>query len=1559
MPDDPYVGPRPFEKGDRRIFFARYREANELLSLVTAHPAVLLYARSGAGKSSLLNAGLIPLLEEDGFQVLPTARVHLAVSAGSDPTTLANVFAYSILLSLGAQDPHRPLEEHLARPAVAGYEEPQLPRVVIIDQFEELFTAFPERWRDRQALFEQLGGALAQDSRLRLVLAMREDYIAELDPYVSALPEKLRTRFRLEPLRESGALEAVTGPLRNRPRQFATGVAESLVTSLLAVKSASGERVRGEFVEPVQLQVVCRKLWRSLEGTASPAITHEDVLRFGDVDQALAEFYEQVVRDTSAKHGLKEGFLRRWFEQVLITPLQTRGSVFQGRDATGGVPNSVVADLEREHLITGERRGRARWYELTHDRLIEPIRASNQAWLLARSGSEQTRRRLEERAARWADRGRSADEHLDEGELTEAERWLGHPDAAELGFSEQLRSFVAASRSALEAATRRKELAQVQALMVEQQKRADAEEQRAREQQRRAEAEAQRAQEQQQKIEVQRRGARLLRRGLVLLGALLLVVMCVALFAIRERARAQSQAGVARLAGAREAAQRRIADEQRAVAEKLRDRAVTTAMMEEKLAVAASKATAGEAAQRKRAELAFAAAQRARQVVEQQRASLATALSQEKAAHEEAIVARKQAEAEQAKAITTLSELNASLHETADAKTAAALSREAAGLYKRGDLERAVEIHEEALRYYHDTKDRKGEADTNLRVGQIQSDLNRDKEALIAFQRALELFVASNNPAGEAEVLASVGGLDVKTSSLAEALTSYDQSLALYRRIGDRSGQARALQARGEIFHALGRTTEASRDLEESLLLARNSGSRNAEIAALRELGEIYREAGELQRSLSFQQRSLLIASAAEDRVGQAQTLVGLGKTLRLVGDRQAALDHLSQALQIFVTLNDRSGMAVVLNDLGGVYEDLGDNERARQNVQEALVLSRAIGNRRSQTTALRTLGHLDVALGRSEEARGLFREALSMSYSSGDLRSELSVLIDVGEDAYRHREYSQAAEMFERALGIAQTLLDRSAEASARHGMARVRREEGRLDEAENYCQVAVEIMETLRASIASPSLRDSFSGSVREYYDTYIDILMLLHWQRPKAGFANRALEASERSRARGLLDALTEDFTALLKGADPTSLERERSLSTQLNEKASLRYALRSQPKSSDQLALLDKDIDALISDYHSVEAQLRAGNPRWTELARPRSLSVSEIQRGLLDKDTVMLEFHLGMERSYLWAVTSDEAEVFKLPSRGEINKMLYDYLLLSLTSDREANVSVSEKLLRPASLLLTRPRLVIIPDGRLSWLPFAALLDPTSPPGGFQPLVISHEIVLAPSASVLAQLRRRKPQRSSNRALAVVGDPVSASGDLPTSQKRTPGMAREVEALAFLAQLSREVKIAVGHNANRSLVISGELRQYSILHFSNNVFLDTKHPELSSLVLSPTEIRGRSIPGLVNAYEIKRLALSADLVVLSGSTIGKGAIDEGSIGLASAFLEAGVPAVVGSLWSVDDFAVAELMTLFYRHLLKEGMSPSKALSTAQSEMQRSARWSASSYWAGFILQGDWR
>ena len=428
---NPYIGPRSFTRKERELFFGRDLEARELLSLVISERLVLFYAQSGAGKSSLVNTSLVPGLEENGRAVLPMGRVSGELPAGV--AEVDNIFVFNLLVHLdqSGTDPARfarmrlsDFLSNLSSPDGQTYsfdpqeqaeaelidEEESPICVLIIDQFEEIITTHPDRWLDRADFFRQLDQAMQEDPQLSVMLTLREDYVAALEPYTPLLADRMRARFYMERMNRDSALLAIRRPAEKHGKPFAKDAAETLVDNLSLLRSARSKEPRpGQYVEPVQLQVVCFQLWQNLfvgqeKDCQETEISKEHIKSAGNIDNALADFYEHALAEILQKCKVSEVVLRRWFDHKLITEAGTRGTVFQGHDSTAGMANEVAQLLEDQFLLRTESRSGASWYELVHDRFVDPILQANRQWWQEQSA-------LLRDAQAWAD-GNKKDKSL-------------------------------------------------------------------------------------------------------------------------------------------------------------------------------------------------------------------------------------------------------------------------------------------------------------------------------------------------------------------------------------------------------------------------------------------------------------------------------------------------------------------------------------------------------------------------------------------------------------------------------------------------------------------------------------------------------------------------------------------------------------------------------------------------------------------------------------------------------------------------------------------------------------------------------------------------------------------------------------------------------------------------------------------------------------------------------------------------------------------------------------------------------------------------------------------
>ncbi|MBW4663474.1 MAG: CHAT domain-containing protein [Chroococcus sp. CMT-3BRIN-NPC107] len=725
------------------------------------------------------------------------------------------------------------------------------------------------------------------------------------------------------------------------------------------------------------------------------------------------------------------------------------------------------------------------------------------------------------------------------------------------------------------------------------------------------------------------------------------------------------------------------------------------------------------------------------------------------------------------------------------------------------------------------------------------------------------------------------------------------------------------------------------------------------------------------------------------DRTQEGQTLDNIGSVYRLSGDYRQALDYYNQALAVRRASGDFFREFSTLTGVIRTYESLKDYPKALESANTALTIARSQKIPFAEASALALMGRVYLAAGDYLRALEVSNAALKTWQQLGIRVAAAPTLDNIGKTYNAQANYPSAIASYNNALRVWQSIGDKSGVAESLYNIANSERARGNFPQAQTQIKAAISVVETLRTKIASKELRATYFASVQKYYEFYTDLLMQWHKKEPKAGHDAEALEVSDRARARSLLEILTEANADIRKGIEPQLLTKQRELQTKLNIAETQRVNVLSAKPTLEQAAAVDKQVSELLKQYQDLQAQIRTTSPQYAALTQPQALKITQIQK-LLDPDTLLLEYSLGEKRSYLWAVTANSLTSYELPSQSEIETIAKQYYQL-VTDKRfglrrqnlaKAGDNLSNILLKPVAKQIGKKRLVIVSDGALQYVPFAALPVPN---GNNTPLLVEHELVSLPSASTIDVLRRelmgRKP---APKTVAIFADPVFTTDDArlktatstPLTDKnsplqrsanqagvtftRLPGTRLEAEQILALVPPS-ETSHTFDFKSDRAAVTSPNLSQYRIIHFATHGILNSINPELSGVVLSLVNEKGVPQNGFLRLNEIYNLNLPAELVVLSACQTGLGeqVRGEGVLGLTRGFMYAGAPRVVVSLWSVDDRATAELMSKFYTAMLKKGLKPAAALRAAQIELWKQDKWESPYYWAAFGLQGEWR
>jgi CHAT domain-containing protein/uncharacterized protein HemY len=965
----------------------------------------------------------------------------------------------------------------------------------------------------------------------------------------------------------------------------------------------------------------------------------------------------------------------------------------------------------------------------------------------------------------------------------------------------------------------------------------------------------------------------------------------------------------------------------------------------------------------------------------------------------------------------------------------------------------AIRKYEDALEYWKSIGEKRAEIAINLSIGEVYFEIAEVQKSLEHFNKAIALSSEAEDTWGEGTALNKAATaqvfqgnshksfeLSMKALNLgnnindhkikAEALYNlgltynfwgdkqkslsfYFESLPLWKSWEDRRGKAKTLMRIGLAYSDLSETENALGYFNQSLDIWRDLDSRREEGQVLTAIARLYSKLDRKQDALNLYNHSKDISHQSGDRLGEAMILNGLGYVYSEMGEKQKALEYYNNALRLYQAANIRNAEGGQLLKIGEIYFNLGDTDKALSYYQQALPIIRSAGDSRFESSALRYLGMLSESQRKYQEAINYYNQALSISQAGRDRRQEAYLLNDIGQIHEKRGKWQKALDCFDKALPLNIAADDRQGQSLTIYNIARTERRRGNFEASRSRINDSLNIIESLRAKVSSQDLRTSYFASIHRRYEFYIDLLMEENKRRPSDNFSAIALETSERARSRTFLELLPEVRANIRNGIPRNLLEQEQSLQRLLNDKAERQTRLLESKHTNEDIEKIAKEIKHLATRYDQVKAQIRSKSPHYAALTQPQPASLKEIQ-GLLDDDTLLLEYALGEEHSYLWAVTPTRLKSYELPRRAEIEKAarpLYDLL-----SPPDGSVSLPEKqreaehwrlarklsdlILKPVAKELGNNRLLIVADGVLQYIPLGALPIPTDRSGkashprtpGYVPLVAEHEIVYLPSASTLAVLRRETANRQpAPKAVAVLANPVfdaedkrvlQALGKLPNapaeqvasndpivspgltrgggSLARLPGTMREARAIEAMTALAERL-VATGFEANRNLATSPTLSQYRIIHFATHGILDRDNPELSAIVLSLVDRQGRRQDGYLRLHDIYNLNLPAELVVLSAcdTGLGKEFKGEGLVGLTRGFMYAGASRVMASLWKVEDEPTGKLMEYFYQAMLKERLPAAAALRKAQIELQKDERWRAPYYWAAFTLQGEWR
>lgn len=929
-----------------------------------------------------------------------------------------------------------------------------------------------------------------------------------------------------------------------------------------------------------------------------------------------------------------------------------------------------------------------------------------------------------------------------------------------------------------------------------------------------------------------------------------------------------------------------------------------------------------------------------------------------------------------------------------------------------GDYPRAVESFEQALLLARELENPEMEGLALANLGVVYQSVGEYQKAVDFFQEALILAQATGNQEGTANTLMGLGNVYLNWADYPQAVEYYQQSLVLARELANQRIEGNALVNLGVAYKQMGEWIQAQEYYEQALSIARQVGNPVGESLALNNLGEVYLNQGNYPRAQEFYQQSLIIARRIGNQAEEGLVLNNLGKVYQNLGEYPQAEDYYQQSLGIARKIGNRQGEGNALGNLATVALNQGNYPQAQDYYEQCLVIFEALGNQTAVGTTLLGLGNVELRLGEYGQAQLYYERSLQIAREIGNQQGEGDTLLGLANTAFNQgdfseaiafyeqslqikqilgeqagvansflglgviygnlneypksqeflqqslalqrqigskagvantlnnlgvvemflQNYSQAQALFEESLMIYREIGDKSGEGSVLYNLGYLHDITRDYNQAEDYLFAAIQVKESLR-----PGLTDAQKISFFEQEKASYELLqkVLVRQNKPEL-----ALEVSERGRARAFVELLAQRFT------EPTDLE----LNIFAPNLAQIRQIAAEQNATIVQYSQVHDNLYKIGIDRRWEESELYIWviepsgkvtfrrtdlKPLWEE----QNSGVSELIATARCFGNLICRRNITVVRNSrgIPEVRTDRPAAVNPPSSPPVP-----------TGDRHFQ-KLHQLLIQPiADLLPTDPnkRVIFIPHDSLFLVPFPALQQPDG-----RYLIEQHTIITAPSIQVLeftraasTDLERANPTAEPEDIL-IVGNPLMP---FVGGERLSSLLGAEEEAIAIGELLN--VSPVIGEAATKSTVVKKMLGS-RIIHLATHGSFDSENPLDGWLALTPEG----SDNGLLTVAEIFGLNLNTELIVLSACDTGRGKITgDGVVGLSRAFISAGTPSVLVSLWQVPDNSTAVLMQEFY-HQLQEGEDKAQAL--RQAMLTTMKEFPNPIDWAGFTLMGE--
>ena len=745
-------------------------------------------------------------------------------------------------------------------------------------------------------------------------------------------------------------------------------------------------------------------------------------------------------------------------------------------------------------------------------------------------------------------------------------------------------------------------------------------------------------------------------------------------------------------------------------------------------------------------------------------------------------------------------------------------------------------------------------------------------------------------------------------------IDNHKQDLCIAKELADRAGEALAHCNLGNAYRCLGDFKQAIKYHEQHLSICKELSDRSGEGGAYGNLGIAYDSLGDFKRAIDYHKKDLSIAIELGQRDGEGRAYGNLGNAYQNLGDFKQAIDYYKKDIAIAKELGDRAGQGVSYGNIGSAYHSMGDYEKAVDYQKQSLSIAIELGEKAGEGRSYGNLGDTYHSLGDFKRAIDYHKQDLSIAKELGDRAGEGVSYGNLGNAYQSLGDFEQAIEYHKKHLSITKELGQRDGEGAAYYSLGCDLALSGALHEAIDYYRSSVKLYNKVRDLLQSEDKwKITFRNACKNTYTALWRTLLLL-------GKVEEALCVAEQGRAQTLMDLMKLQYDCELQGSG--SIEATVAVSDMLSDKT----------KQTVFVALEGKTINLWVL-CKGRNVQFRQKKVEREEavafLERLRNDAFREIQTGVrVTCENRSLDEHIN-----------------KLLSSNEI---VQETVKASL-SRKESLRLLHDCIIGPIADLLQGDELIIVPDGPLCLVPYAALVDDES-----RYLSESFKISILPSLTSLKLIVDSANDYHRTSGALLVGDPCVE--EVVNKQGRPKWSSlqyarKEVELVGKMLDISP----LTGPDATKNEVL-GRIGSVALVHFAAH-----GNMEAGEIALAPNPVRTSKIPEekdfMLKMSDVQGVKLRARLVVLSCCHSAQGKVTpEGVVGIARAFLGAGARSVLVSLWAIDDVATMKFMTNFYKHL-KDGDSASVALNWSMKCLRESGEFGAVKYWSPFVLIGD--